>query len=130
MAQKSATVACLHNNKLLLLRRGPTAKWNAGKYCLPGGKLESGETLKDCALRELYEETNIVTYRDSLTPIVIDYEKYSKTVFVTSLSSDIVTLNWEHDDYVWVTLYETLDMSLVPGLPNTIKTLEGCGYLT
>ena len=131
MAQKSATIACINNNHILLLRRGPTAKWKAGMYCLPGGKLEKGETLKDGGLRELFEETGIVTYRDSLTPVTIDYEVgYSKIVFVTNLDHRNVTLNWEHDHYVWVSPQEMASYSLVPGLPTTIKTLVGHGYLS
>ena len=58
--QKSATVALIKNNKLLLLKRGSTAPWNPDKYCLPGGKLEHNEELIECGARELYEETNIL----------------------------------------------------------------------
>jgi 8-oxo-dGTP pyrophosphatase MutT (NUDIX family) len=131
MTQKSATVACINNNNLLLLRRGSTAKWKAGMYCLPGGKLEKDESLKDGALRELFEETGIVTYRDSLTPVTIDYEVgYSKIVFVTNLDHRDVTLNWEHDDYIWIGADEMAAYPLVPGLPTTIKTLVGHGYLS
>jgi 8-oxo-dGTP diphosphatase len=128
--QKSATVACINDNNILLLRRGPTAKWKAGMYCLPGGKLEKGETLKDGGLRELFEETNIVTYRDDLTPITIEYENnYSKIVFITNLDNRNVTLNWEHDDYIWITAQEMILYHLVPGLATTIKTLVGHGWL-
>lgn len=130
MAQKSATVAVIDNNRLLLLRRGSTAPWKAGRYCLPGGKLEDGEALKDGAIRELFEETGIVTYRDSLIPIVISYkEGYSKTVFVTNLTNAEVVLNWEHDHYVWVGLEDYHLCPLVPGLATTIKTLGGHGLL-
>lgn len=128
--QKSATVAVIHSNKVLLLRRGPTAKWKAGRYCLPGGKLEKGETLKDGALRELFEETSIVTYRDSLTPITVEYKgRYDKIVFVTNLDHNNVTLNWEHDDYIWTTKDAAYDYPLVPGLPTTISTLVANGWL-
>ena len=128
--QKSATVACINDNNILLLRRGPTAKWKAGMYCLPGGKLEKGETLKDGGLRELFEETTIATYRDSLIPITIEYENgYSKIVFVTNLDHRNVTLNWEHDDYIWITAGEMVSHPLVPGLATTIKTLVGHGWL-
>ena len=128
--QKSATVACINDNNILLLRRGPTAKWKAGMYCLPGGKLEKGETLKDGGLRELFEETTIATYRDSLIPITIEYENgYSKIVFVTNLDHRNVTLNWEHDDYIWITAKEMIIYPLVPGLATTIKTLVSHGWL-
>lgn len=128
--QKSATIACINDNKLLLLRRGPTANWKAGMYCLPGGKLKSGENLKDGGLRELFEETGIVTYRDNLTPVAIDYENgYQKIVFVTSLDNRNVTLNWEHDHYIWIGFHEMVLYPLVPGLPTTIKTIAGCGWL-
>ena len=50
MAQKSATIAIISDNKLLLLRRGPTAPWKPGYYCLPGGKKEGNESLIECAL--------------------------------------------------------------------------------
>lgn len=130
MTQKSATVACINDNHILLLRRGSTAKWKAGMYCLPGGKLEKGETLKDAALRELFEETNIVTYRDNLHPLNIDYQDgYSKIVFVTNLDHRNVTLNWEHDHYIWVGLNNYSSCPLVPGLYTTIKSLEGHGWL-
>lgn len=129
--QKSATIAVIHNNKLLLLRRGSGAKWKAGKYCLPGGRLEKNETLKDCAIRELYEEAGIVVYRDALSSLVVNYpeKKYSKVIFVTSINHQLVTLNYEHDKYAWVCLSETSEYDLVPGLRTSIKTLADSGYL-
>jgi 8-oxo-dGTP pyrophosphatase MutT (NUDIX family) len=128
--QKSATVALISNNKLLLLKRGDSAPWNPGRYCLPGGKLEDNETLIDCAVRELYEETNIVLKSNQLTPLIISYPKYSKTVFVCNSDSNyIVKLNWEHSDAIWVSYGESSSIDLVPGLSVTIKTLGDSGYL-
>ncbi len=40
------------NNELLLIKR-------LGKWDLPKGKLDEGENLQECALREVSEETNI-----------------------------------------------------------------------
>jgi len=129
--QKSSTVALIRNNKLLLLRRGTTAPWMPGRYCLPGGKLDKGETLMDCALRELYEETGIVTNSNKLMPLTITYKDgYSKVLFVDNGDdSCAVTLNWEHDHHVWVSYPESTTMSLVPTLPTVIKSLVSWGYL-
>jgi len=39
--QKSATVAVINSDKkFLILRRGKSAPWMPGRYCLPGGKVE------------------------------------------------------------------------------------------
>lgn len=54
-------VVCLRDGaqgeEVLLVRRGRPPR--AGEWSLPGGRLELGETLAACALRELYEETGV-----------------------------------------------------------------------
>lgn len=128
--QKSATVALISFNSLLLLKRGDSAPWKPGHYCLPGGKLEKGETLIDGALRELFEETNIQLQLNQLTPLTINYPKYNKIIFVCS-SDEIypVNLNWEHSSYLWAKTQDASVIKLVPGLWTTIKTLCDSGYL-
>ena len=132
MPQKSATVALIRDNKLLLLRRGTTAPWMPGRYCLPGGKLDSGETLIECAVRELYEETGIVTDSNKLMPLSVTYKDgYNKVMFIDNRTDNYsVALNWEHDDYIWIGTDQMAAYPLVPGLPTIIKTLMGHGYLS
>ncbi len=49
---------CVRDGRLLLVRRArPPA---AGRWALPGGKLEAGETLAAAVARELAEETGLV----------------------------------------------------------------------
>lgn len=62
-------------------------KGNLGYHTwgLPGGKLDFGEELKDCAIRELKEETNLTTTVDNLklvgvTNAVFDEETHYITV--------------------------------------------------
>lgn len=49
----------VHAGEVLLIERGKRP--NIGSWALPGGFMEAskGETLYDCAVRELFEETNI-----------------------------------------------------------------------
>lgn len=54
----AATIATVfHNGKILLVRRANPP--DAGLWGFPGGKIESGETIEDAAIRELYEETGV-----------------------------------------------------------------------
>ena len=126
--QKSATVAVINSEqKLLLLRRGNSAPWMPGRYCLPGGRLEPNEELVDGAARELGEETGIfIVDRNDLVPCTIHYStNYSKTVFVVSMNDPVVSLNWEHDSYAWVGFEESTLYDLVPGTKAAIKVLGG-----
>lgn len=72
--EKVTKVACdifvLKEGKLLLgIRKGG---YGAGDWGLPGGHLEWGEKLEDCAIRELKEETGITV--DSLKLATITEE--------------------------------------------------------
>jgi 8-oxo-dGTP pyrophosphatase MutT (NUDIX family) len=44
---------------LLLTRRASTLRTHAGEVCLPGGRLDHGETPEQAALREAAEETTL-----------------------------------------------------------------------
>lgn len=46
--------------ELLLIQRSDSSSFEPGTWGLPGGSLEPGETIVECALRELREETGLV----------------------------------------------------------------------
>jgi len=86
--------------------------------------------LLDCAIRELYEETGIELSNEQLTPLTINYPKYSKVIFVCN-EDDIysVKLNWEHTTFLWAKNCDVQYIPMVPGLSTTIKTLTDHGLL-
>lgn len=61
MKTADTLVLKVENKKLKVLLAKRSGKENnfSGKYCIPGGKVENGESLKNAAIRELREETNI-----------------------------------------------------------------------
>jgi len=48
----------IYNSKVLLVQRG-TQPYK-GQWCIPGGKINFGETLQQAAEREIFEETGIL----------------------------------------------------------------------
>ncbi|MGH7929050.1 MAG: nucleotide triphosphate diphosphatase NUDT15 [Candidatus Binatia bacterium] len=50
-------VVLRRQDSLLLVQRA--RGYGRGTWCLPGGHLEPGETIAECALRELLEETDV-----------------------------------------------------------------------
>lgn len=125
MRKKSATIALICDKKVLLLKRGSTAPWMPGRYCLPGGHRDDNESLQNCAVRELHEETGIVISPDDLSSISVQYTNgYKNTIFVYDKENYYdVKLNWEHDHYKWADYTESMFTRLVPNLATTITTL-------
>ncbi len=48
-----------HEGKYLLIKRALTSKFFPSQWDFPGGKLESGESAANSAIREAKEETNL-----------------------------------------------------------------------
>lgn len=66
------------NEVLLIFRRG---KWD-----LPKGKLDKGETIKQCAIREVMEETGLtnVVLKEALTITYHTYDEFGKHILKDS----------------------------------------------
>lgn len=73
----SATVdgvsaVCIRDNAFLLVERGREP--SKGLLAFPGGRREEGETPQEAAIRELFEETGLVTTAVTyLTTVTFDY---------------------------------------------------------
>jgi len=82
----AASIAVFRDGKVLLAARKETAANPV--YSLPGGLVETGETLREAALRELMEEmgveARIIGFVDHVEYIEHDDEKKVKSHFVVN----------------------------------------------
>ena len=102
--QAAGGVVKNENDEVLLIHR-------RGKWDLPKGKLDKGETLEECAVREVQEETGLKEIK-LLKPLIITYHTYHEgTRFVLKESH-------------WYTMHAGKDQQLTP------QTEEGIQQIT
>ena len=116
------------DDKILILKRSTDSKTNPGKWELPGGKVDQGESFDHALIREVYEETNL---KISLEHIVGASEQNLHIIRAVHIimSGKIVegelNLSSEHEGYAWV-LIETLpDYELADWLQDYVNQTRG-----
>lgn len=108
----AAAVAVVNGGRVLMVKRNDSGNWT-----LPGGTLDLGESMTDCAIRELREETGldvslvdiIGTYTDP--NILIEYSdgevrQEFTIVYYGTASTSHVFLDDESCGYAWIDLEE------------------------
>ncbi len=109
--------------RCLILRRSADARNNPGKWDLPGGKTDSGETFDQALRREITEETGLAV---SLEHIVGAAENQRPKMTVACLiltartESAEVRLSHEHDHFEWVSVEELSQHDWCPHLGEII----------
>lgn len=115
----AAAVAILNDKKeLLMLHRKDNKKWT-----MPGGTLELGESMVDCALREVKEESNlnveikdiIGTYTDPNIRVAYsdgEVRQEFTIVYYGETKGFNVELDDESSNYAWVSLEKVMDLPL------------------
>ncbi len=113
--------------KLLVLQRAEE-KLEGGKWGVPAGKLEKGETPLHAAVRELFEETGIqidaASQVQSLGALYIrkpevDYVYHLFKIHIDDLLP--VHLSNEHQAYAWAALQELETMPLMAGAQKALE---------
>jgi 8-oxo-dGTP diphosphatase len=102
-------------NKILVPQRSEKSGL-AGKWSFPGGALEQGEDPLVSIQREIIEETQLIV--NELKPFHVksylsdDGDFVVIIGYVCVLQTGKVVLNWEHDDFKWLSKKEVLEMNL------------------
>lgn len=141
----AVSVAVFRDGKVLLAAR--TAKPYARLFTLPGGLVETGETLEAAALRELREETGVLAriaafnravehiQRDSAGRVERHYVILS---FAARWIADSAPLDRfqrpgaEAEEILWRAPDDLADLSMTPGLARIVadaanKVADACG---
>lgn len=94
-------------------------KWR-GKYVIPGGHIELGETLQEALVREIEEETGLevhdcrfLCYQEFIMDESFWKERhYIFFDFICKTETTAVSLNDEAQEYRWVTVEEALRLPI------------------
>jgi mutator protein MutT len=89
----------IEDGKILLIKQEVT---KTRQWSLPGGKLEPGETIEDCLVRELKEETGLDISIKELLYVCDRFTKDNHVLHMTFLINRVgnkpPALKWTHQD--------------------------------
>lgn len=126
MTQVAAAVIRNEDGQILICQR-PLHKGNPLLWEFPGGKLEPGETLQQCLIRECREELNVdIVSGPVLAETTHTYPDI--TVHLTFFDARIASgsiVQKEHADMRWVTPEDMLTFPFCPADIPLLATLAG-----
>lgn len=110
-------------------------QYASGHWDYAKGHIESGETKKDAALRELYEETGIKVvefaqnFEQSFDYVFTNVKTKTlthKTVyfFIGSVKNKEVILSKEHNDYLWLDYEKALEKLTYKNAKTILENAE------
>ncbi len=92
--------------KILFLQRSNTS-FEAGRYCLPGGKVDIGKTLEQTCREEVKQETNLdisnlqfLFYDD--TPPLDSAARHFIDFYFTAQHYGVPRINHESSSFLWI----------------------------
>ena len=107
--------ALLDDGRLLAARRSAPPEL-AGRWELPGGKVEPGETPEKALVRELHEELNVRATAGA-RQMVLSFDYPERRVILVCLEAEFEEKTWQlsvHDEARFVTAGQALQMNLLP----------------
>ena len=111
--------------RLLVLKRAPEMQYCPGSWDLPGGHLAADETLEECLVREVLEETGLRVKIERLLGVNKTSGPYVQALFAcrreTANGGEVRLREHEHVDSRWVTLAELARLDLIPYLEGALR---------
>jgi 8-oxo-dGTP diphosphatase len=111
--------------RILLLKRA-NSEYGEGQWCLPGGKLDYGDTPEHTVEKELQEETgltvsdvNFLFFQNSLP--MQPGKMHCVNLYFTCSCIGKVSLNEESSEFVWVTAQKALEYKPIFGADEAIR---------
>ena len=115
------------DNKILILKRSTGSKTNPGKWELPGGKVDQGESFDQALIREVKEETGLKISLDHVVGVSEQNPHLIRAVHII-MSGKIIggtlKLSKEHEGYAWVFFENLSEYELADWLEDFVNNQE------
>lgn len=125
MVEVAAVILENQNGEILVARR-KTGKKLAGFWEFPGGKIEPGESPRECLVRELQEEMNLVIeIGDYVGEHIHEYEEgpIRLVAYKGKIVGGEIKLK-DHDHYLWLSPRDLEKENLAPADVFFIEKLQ------
>lgn len=110
--------------KVLILKRSTNSRTNPGKWELPGGKVDQGESFDHALLREVYEETKLKISLEHVVGVSEQNLHVIRAVHII-MSGEILEgnlkLSSEHEGYAWVFFENLQEYNLADWLQDFVN---------
>jgi len=129
---KIVTSFLVHNDKYLILKRSKKVKSMKGLWAGVSGIIEGNEEPIYRAKREILEEVDITENKigllKSAQQIRVNSPQYANHEwlifpFLFSVQDPTITLNWENQEYRWISPLELTQYQTVPSLDKVLASL-------